>query len=171
MQAPSAEPGNVEQVARVVAIRGPVVDIEVDGPLPQIHDALEIGDGEHRIVLEVQAQLNDRRVRALALQDTRGLWRGREVRMTAGPIMVPVGPAVLGRLVNVLGEIGECWRRPARRHAAQADSPPRAAAVGAVRRSSRCFRPASRCLICWPRWRKAAKPRCSGVPESERRCW
>jgi len=135
MQAPSAEPGNVEQVARVVAIRGPVVDIEVDGPLPQIHDALEIGDGEHRIVLEVQAQLNDRRVRALALQDTRGLWRGREVRMTAGPIMVPVGPAVLGRLVNVLGEIGDAGadlpdatpRRPIHRPA-----PPLSGLSGAV---------------------------------------
>jgi F-type H+-transporting ATPase subunit beta len=136
MQAPLAEPASADRVARVIAIRGPVVDMEIDGPLPQIHDALEIRDGERRIVLEVQAQLSDRRVRALALQDTHGLWRGCDVRVTAGPVMVPVGPAVLGRLVNVLGEIGDDGaalpddtpRRPIHRAA-----PPLSGQTGAVK--------------------------------------
>jgi F-type H+-transporting ATPase subunit beta len=135
MQAPLAEPATDERVARVIAIRGPVVDMEIDGPLPQIHDALEIADGARRIVLEVQAQLSDRRVRALALQDTHGLWRGCAVRVTGGPVMVPVGPAVLGRLVNVLGETGDAGaalpddvpRRPIHRAA-----PPLSGQTGAV---------------------------------------
>ncbi len=91
----------------MVAVRGPVLDLRVDGPLPQLHDALEIRDGARRIVLEVQAHLNEHAVRALALQDTHGLWRGIAAYPLGGPIAVPVGRAVLGRLLDVLGEPGD----------------------------------------------------------------
>ena len=93
--------------AQVIAVRGPVLDLRIHGPLPEIHDALEISDGARRIVLEVQAHLDQRTVRALALQDTQGLWRGAAARALGGPITVPVGGAVLGRLLNVIGQIDD----------------------------------------------------------------
>ncbi len=103
---PRVRPG-ARPRARVVAVRGPVLDLHVDGPLPEIHDAMEISDGARRIVLEVEAHLDQHDVRALALQDTHGLWRGLEAVALGGPLTVPVGKAVLGRLLNVLGEIDD----------------------------------------------------------------
>jgi F-type H+/Na+-transporting ATPase subunit beta len=93
--------------AHLVAVRGPVLDVHLDRPLPEIHDAMEIADGERRIVIEVQAHLDEHCVRALALQDTHGLRRGLVARAMGAPITVPVGPAVLGRLLNVLGEVSD----------------------------------------------------------------
>jgi F-type H+/Na+-transporting ATPase subunit beta len=80
------------------------------GDLPEINHALEIemdssdGDGKRRLVLEVQQQLGDDRVRAVAMDSTDGLSRGVRVRDTGGPITVPVGRGTLGRLFNLLGE-------------------------------------------------------------------
>jgi F-type H+-transporting ATPase subunit beta len=96
--------GSVEEV------QGVVVEVVFPGDLPEINHALEIemdssdGDGKRRLVLEVQQQLGDDRVRAVAMDSTDGLSRGTRVRDTGGPITVPVGRGTLGRLFNLLGE-------------------------------------------------------------------
>ncbi|PVB59415.1 F0F1 ATP synthase subunit beta [Labrenzia sp. 011] len=96
----------LSDAAQVTAVRGPVLDIRFPGTLPAIHDALEIAT-DVPIFAEVQAHLDERHVRAIALQSTRGIARGTPVRATGGPLTVPVGKAVLGRLLNVMGETGD----------------------------------------------------------------
>ncbi len=88
----------------VVQIIGAVMDCEFPEKLPLIYDALELHDGDRKLILEVQQHLGDNRVRCVALDSTDGLRRGMEVIATGAPISVPVGKQVLGRLVNVLGE-------------------------------------------------------------------
>lgn len=83
----------------VVAIRGGVVDIAFSGPVPHIHDLLFVGD----VALEVSALIGDGLVRAMAMAPVRGLGLGMVVRATGGPIKVPVGDAVLGRMLDVFG--------------------------------------------------------------------
>ncbi len=91
---------------RVVAVTGSVVDVSFDGcPLPAVNSALEVDwDGPHRLTLEIQQHLDLVTVRAVAMQNTAGLARGVPVFSSGGPIMVPVGDAVLGRVLNVVGE-------------------------------------------------------------------
>jgi len=91
---------------RVVAARGSVLDIEFPvGNLPAIREALAIEwDVGPALTAEVQQHLDPHRVRAVALEGTGGLKRGTSVRRLGSPIRVPVGQAVLGRLLNVLGE-------------------------------------------------------------------
>ncbi len=100
-------PGGSESEAtgRVVSVRGSVVDVKFQlGRLPAINSALDIAAGPHtHLVAEVQAHLNEHTVRAVAMQSTEGLSRGVPVRATGGPIAVPVGEVMLGRLVDVLG--------------------------------------------------------------------
>ena len=92
----------------VLAVRGAVIDIRfADGALPPINDALTIEGENHRITAEVQAHLDEATVRCIALQNTSGLRRGDTAQITGGPVSVPVGEAVLGRLLNVTGEIGD----------------------------------------------------------------
>src|SRR5512139_2535946 len=93
----------------IVQVIGPVVDIEFSGTTPpDISNAVEIprtsleGVNENLIV-EVQQQLGEDRVRCVAMDSTDGLVRGMKAIDTGGPIKVPVGPAVLGRLINVIG--------------------------------------------------------------------
>ena len=74
----------------VVAVRGSVVDIHFDGPLPPIHSLLRAGDGG-RVAIEVLAQRDARNVRGIALTPTQGLARGMPVEDTGGPLMAPVG--------------------------------------------------------------------------------
>jgi len=89
---------------RVVAVRGAVVDIAfAAGVLPPIEDALVIGE----VTVEVQAHLDRHTVRAIALQATTGMRRGDPARATGGPVTVPVGQAVLGRLLDVVGRPGD----------------------------------------------------------------
>ncbi len=88
----------------VTAIRGAVLDIRfAAGALPHIDEALEIGPD--RLVAEVQSHLDDVTIRAIALQPVGGLRRGTGVRATGGPVTVPVGEAVLGRVLDVLGGV------------------------------------------------------------------
>jgi F-type H+-transporting ATPase subunit beta len=94
---------------RIVAARGAVVEIAFDdGPLPALEQALTIAvGGEGMLVAEVQAHLDPRTVRALALQSTAGVKRGDPVQATGAPITVPVGSAVLGRLLDALGDVAD----------------------------------------------------------------
>src|SRR5947209_191458 len=114
----------------IVQILGPVVDVEFpEGNIPAIYNALEVelsgsaaadnaavsddltanadganGNGHPRLVLEVQRELGNSWVRAVAMGPTDGLPRGATVHDTGGPITVPVGELTLGRIFNVLGE-------------------------------------------------------------------
>lgn len=93
------------QKGKVVQVIGPVVDIEFEeGNVPPIYNAIEIKNGEERLVLEVASHLGNGRVRAVAMGQTEGLKRGDEVTDTGAPISVPVGKEVLGRMFNLLGE-------------------------------------------------------------------
>jgi F-type H+-transporting ATPase subunit beta len=93
-------------IGRVVQIMGPVVDIEFPPEeLPEIYHAVEIPrEGEKSLIVEVQHHMGDDWVRCVAMDSTDGLRRGMRAIDTGGPITVPVGPATLGRLFNVLGE-------------------------------------------------------------------
>jgi F-type H+-transporting ATPase subunit beta len=92
-------------IGRIVAIRGAVVDVEFPpDELPEIYDAIEIAQDGKKLVLETQQHLGDNAVRCVAMDSTDGLARGVQAVNTGAPITVPVGPATLGRLFNVLGE-------------------------------------------------------------------
>ncbi|MGQ9371584.1 F0F1 ATP synthase subunit beta [Azospirillum sp. ST 5-10] len=94
---------------RVVAVRGSVVDLAFPpDALPALMEALEVlWDAPAPLICEVQAHLDPATVRAIALGTTAGLARGTPARATGGPIAVPVGDAVLGRLVDTLGRPGD----------------------------------------------------------------
>ena len=94
---------------RVTAVRGAVLDIVFDGTaLPPIDAALVVSpDYGAPIIAEVQSHLDETTVRAIALQSTAGLRRGVAVRATDGPLEVPVGDAVLGRLLDLTGTVGD----------------------------------------------------------------
>ena len=92
---------------KIVTINGPVIDVKFEeGELPSIYDALLIKDEEKKIdlTLEVEQHLGNGVVRTVALDSTDGLTRGMEVINTGEPIKVPVGPEVLGRILNVTGK-------------------------------------------------------------------
>ncbi|MCH8888293.1 MAG: F0F1 ATP synthase subunit beta, partial [SAR324 cluster bacterium] len=93
----------------VVQIMGPVVDVAFEqGGLPAILNAIKIdlttGGETRRLILEVQQHLGEARVRTVAMSSTDGLYRGIEAVDMEGPITVPVGEAVLGRILNVTGD-------------------------------------------------------------------
>ena len=106
---PEPPAGITENPGRVVAIRGAVIDIAFEaGHLPAIEEAVVIEDAVLKtVVAEVQAHLDQSTVRAIALQATTGLRRGDVVRASGSPVTVPVGDAVLGRLIDVVGRIGD----------------------------------------------------------------
>lgn len=89
---------------RVAQVIGAVVDVQFDGELPEILNALETRNGDKRLVLEVAQHLGESTVRAIAMDSTEGLVRGQPVSDTRGPIRVPVGDPTLGRIINVVGE-------------------------------------------------------------------
>ncbi|MDG1295296.1 MAG: F0F1 ATP synthase subunit beta [Planktomarina sp.] len=89
---------------KITQVIGAVVDVQFDGELPQILNALTTDNGGKTLVLEVAQHLGEGTVRAIAMDATEGLVRGQEVIDTAGPITVPVGRATLGRILNVVGE-------------------------------------------------------------------
>ena len=91
-------------IGMVTQIVGPVVDVRFEpGYIPSILNALEIKDGDRRVVLEVLQHIGDNRVRCVAMSATEGLARGLPAEDTGYPIRVPVGEAVLGRMFNVTG--------------------------------------------------------------------
>jgi F-type H+-transporting ATPase subunit beta len=93
----------------VVQVIGPVVDVEFEGGVPPIYTALRItdqgqGGGEAiDVIAEVEQHLGENRARCVSMQPTEGMVRGMAVEDTGGPISVPVGPATLGRVLNVVG--------------------------------------------------------------------
>jgi len=110
---------------RVAQVIGAVVDVEFDGHLPAILSALETTNTDQktgapfRLVLEVAQHLGENTVRTIAMDTTEGLVRGQPVVDTGAGITVPVGPATLGRIMNVIGEpiddagpIADTYRRP-----------------------------------------------------------
>jgi F-type H+/Na+-transporting ATPase subunit beta len=97
-----ATPAN--QTGRITQVIGAVVDVQFEGHLPAILNALETKNGGNRLVLEVAQHLGESTVRTIAMDTAEGLVRGQEVGDTGSPIMVPVGAATLGRIMNVIGE-------------------------------------------------------------------
>ena len=90
---------------KVVQVIGTVVDVEFQADeLPVIYSAVELQNEGERLVLEVEQHVGNSWARCLALGATEGLARGTEVTDTGSPVMVPVGPNSLGRLMNVLGD-------------------------------------------------------------------
>ena len=92
------------KVGRVRQVMGAVVDVQFDGHLPAILDAVETTNQGSRLVLEVAQHLGENIVRTVAMDSTDGLVRGQEVFDTGQPIAVPVGDGTLGRVINVIGE-------------------------------------------------------------------
>ena len=91
-------------VGRISQVIGAVVDVQFDEHLPAILNALECDNDGNRLVLEVAQHLGESTVRTIAMDSTDGLVRGMEVSDTGEPISVPVGPEMLGRIINVVGE-------------------------------------------------------------------
>ncbi|WP_199090555.1 F0F1 ATP synthase subunit beta [Bosea sp. ASV33] len=89
---------------RVAQVIGAVVDVQFDGALPEILNALETDNLGNRLVLEVAQHLGENTVRTIAMDSTEGLVRGQSVTDTGAPIAVPVGDETLGRIMNVIGE-------------------------------------------------------------------
>ena len=92
-------------VGRIVQVVGPVVDVGFDDLVPAIFNALEVQLGDRQVVLEVIQHTGDNKVRCVSMEATEGLRRGMEVIDTGGPIKVPVGNEVLGRMFNVTGKV------------------------------------------------------------------
>ena len=111
-------------VGRVTQSLGAVVDVQFEGELPFIQNALNAKNGTTTLVLEVAQELGEKTVRCIAMDSTEGMVRGSEVIDTGAPISVPVGPETLGRILNVIGEpidergpVGEKKRYPIHRPA------------------------------------------------------
>jgi F-type H+-transporting ATPase subunit beta len=102
-------PSGPAKIGRITQVIGPVIDVEFEGELPEVNNALlltnpSISDKPDNLTAEVAMHLGERTVRAISMDTTDGLVRGLEVRDTGGPIMMPVGKCVLGRIMNVIGE-------------------------------------------------------------------
>ncbi|MBJ6127274.1 F0F1 ATP synthase subunit beta [Microvirga splendida] len=98
----TATPGKA--TGHITQVIGAVVDVQFEGHLPEILNALETTNGDTRLVLEVAQQLGESTVRCIAMDTSEGLVRGQPVTDTGAPISVPVGTATLGRIMNVIGE-------------------------------------------------------------------
>ena len=95
---------------KIVQVIGPVVDVEFPDPLPAIYNAVAVefdvpGQSRAKRILEVEQHLGDNWVRCVCMGSTEGMKRGYEVTDTGGPISMPVGDCVLGRVFNVVGEL------------------------------------------------------------------
>ncbi|MBV8661788.1 MAG: F0F1 ATP synthase subunit beta, partial [Hyphomicrobiales bacterium] len=88
----------------VTQVIGAVVDVQFEGELPPILNALETINNGSRLVLEVAQHLGENTVRCIAMDTSEGLVRGQEVTDTGEAIAVPVGEGTLGRIMNVIGE-------------------------------------------------------------------
>ena len=89
---------------QVVSVIGAVVDVQFEDGLPEILNALVVENREPKLILEVAQHLGENTVRTIAMDGTEGLVRGNTVNDTGNPIMIPVGPETLGRIINVVGD-------------------------------------------------------------------
>jgi len=134
MATPNGSSANGQHIGKVVQIIGPVVDVEFEGYLPPIYEALNIvSEGfdvptASDVIVEVQQHLGEGRVRAVSMLPTDGMVRGMKAIDTGGPITVPVGEGTLGRILNVigqpvdnLGDVKHTERYPIHRHAPSFD--------------------------------------------------
>jgi F-type H+-transporting ATPase subunit beta len=101
---PTQTTGVTNNVGRVSQVIGAVVDVHFDQNLPAILSALETDNNGNKLVLEVAQHLGENTVRTIAMDSTEGLTRGQTVNDTGSQITVPVGPATLGRILNVVGD-------------------------------------------------------------------
>jgi F-type H+/Na+-transporting ATPase subunit beta len=92
------------KIGRIAQVMGAVVDVQFEGALPEILNALETDNNGNRLILEVAQHLGESTVRTIAMDSTEGLVRGNEVFDTGQAIAVPVGDGTLGRIMNVIGE-------------------------------------------------------------------
>jgi F-type H+-transporting ATPase subunit beta len=92
------------KTGRITQVIGAVVDVQFDGHLPAILNALHCTNQGNHLVLEVAQHLGENTVRTIAMDSTDGLVRGMEVSDTGSPISVPVGQETLGRIINVIGQ-------------------------------------------------------------------
>src|SRR3989440_9488712 len=92
------------KIGTITQVIGAVVDVRFAGELPSILSALHVDNAGRTLVLEVAQHLGENTVRTVAMDTTDGLVRGADVVDTGGPIMMPVGPETLGRILNVIGE-------------------------------------------------------------------
>src|SRR6202789_3537513 len=99
-----AKAAKANQVGKITQVIGAVVDVQFEGDLPAILNALETKNGNNRLVLEVAQHLGESTVRTISMDITEGLVRGQEVTDTGEPINVPVGAGTLGRIINVIGD-------------------------------------------------------------------
>src|SRR3954447_4675530 len=91
-------------VGTITQVIGAVVDVKFDGDLPFILSALNVDNAGQKLVLEVAQHLGENTVRTIAMDSTDGLVRGHEAVDTGAPLSVPVGPELLGRIINVIGQ-------------------------------------------------------------------
>ncbi|MBJ27077.1 MAG: F0F1 ATP synthase subunit beta, partial [Alphaproteobacteria bacterium] len=91
-------------IGKISQVMGAVVDVKFDGELPAILNALHVDNQGNRLVLEVAQHLGENTVRCIAMDTTEGLVRGSDAVDTGAGISVPVGPEMLGRIINVVGE-------------------------------------------------------------------
>lgn len=89
---------------KIVQVMGPVVDVQFDGTLPKIKDALEVNNNGKKAVMEVAQHIGNNVVRCIMLAASEGLYKDMQVEATGGSIKIPIGEKTLGRLFNVVGE-------------------------------------------------------------------
>lgn len=97
-------PKSAAATGKITQVIGAVVDVQFEGALPAILNAITTDNNGKLLVLEVAQHLGESTVRAIAMDATEGLVRGSAVTDTGEPIQVPVGDATLGRILNVIGE-------------------------------------------------------------------
>ncbi len=160
---------------KITQVIGPVVDVEFPhGKLPRILNALtcsnaNVSSEKDNLILEVAQHLGESVVRAIAMDATEGLVRGGEVVDTGAPIQMPVGPATLGRILNVAGKPGG-REGPGRGQDALADSPSGPGRSSIRARRWRSSRRASRSSTCSRPTARAARSACSAAPAWARPC-
>jgi hypothetical protein len=135
------------KVGRITQVLGAVVDVQFEGELPQILNALHVKHQDGTLVLEVAQQLGESTVRTIAMDTTEGLVRGQTATDTGAAITVPVAPPRWAASSTSSATRSTSAARFRRNSPAPSTSPPPPSA--SRRRKPRCWSPASRWSTCW----------------------